>query len=1375
MAVSRDIVQNYIESALQSEVLEDSFMAFAVPQENGPDSAKVSPTCPGMKRILLTISTNSEPDKIIKHYVDLMSQVKSPAKFDMLFDLLKLLVQQHPNLSKAVCIALLSRDHLDYYNQNSWLRSFALISDILPTIDYKGVRDILKLVLEIIYSLPEKFDIAIIPQLDILYATFSMILDREACLLPAYLSLDELQKKIANNNAPVWKFAELFYYFIESFRPTAQIFSIVNRPDLLPVVGCSSFHGNASWELDPISAKFQLKGLLPYNDRLKEPQSYQLRYLLEQYYSKEVVFNILAINAKTPHPQRARCAELVEQIALTLLSAMDRSESDVEAYENQSADTSEHLFQWIHISNSMSFYIMYNQPALSFKHLVDVLCDKIRQKNLRKGKEHLMWSMLQYITYMGKGSVSDFMPVVKLIELLYAGRRPLQLAREDSPFSPHVYAAASIWHHLVKKSEIDQCRFSASLPPSLHLHYEYISNIKKYCDDSFSRVSYKQVVFLNAYSTLRNAYPIVNFVDCLGKLDPVHNPNPMQAKPLPVALLDCFTTHSKIAVLHTIAQRLAALAQKKLPTQQYLLTPALVETYGRLLMYTDSEQFGIKTFVNLLMGNSSTALWKMQAWHIYHVLLEMYSYRIHHVVPNYKFSMLIQLHQLSPVVNCAKQMQLFTTIEATELKLLLGLSDYEALEVPGMSTKYHNDAKNAKHIVNSDSEELNKVLVIVLAQATHRTATEHVTAGFLDGILTEVNKVTPLNWSSSTLAFFPAMMRDFFSRNASIKENDCAQLRPAVEEEYRKWEAMSNDNSLLSHFSQPNAPPLFICVLWKMLLDNDGLNPVVYRILDNMRIRTLSAHLRTFVDYIVFEFSNSVAGEHVNKYAEALNDLIWKFQIVSLDRLLLCMCLRGFNGCETQVCFFIIRLLLLKISDFKSTVQKFCKMQSPEHWKADAACYDINSEFQRRYPEKYYHDFLADNNIPSEGQTLPSYFSNICIRFIPVFDILIHRAIELRITYPNAAITIDALLDEFGCLYKLHDRPLTYLYNTLHYYHAQLPHPLKRKLTSTIVNAHNEIKPAKWCLSDAFSQYLQKHASAASNQQVEEWAPTQDYYRKLIGRLVQALQNKASFYYADWRFNEFPNLKAHAIHVTAIELMASPLAPDVVGNALIDLALTSHVNQDRATISHWMNAIGLVMTALPQTYNQVTNNKILEFMRSPLLTNPSYTKDILHLLNFSDSYEMMYESQISYLVALTHAIWHHSSTGQVFYLRPFWSVEIKKAVETESQFLLVCCLIGPFLPRFDRSRVVMDVVVDLYEMLGKVDAAYDIQHLDTICDFFYHIKYMFTGDSVKNEIERCIRNFRPKLQYCLRCITSLNINNDPNQQNQQHPFKGMNE
>lgn len=80
---------------------------------------------------------------------------------------------------------------------------------------------------------------------------------------------------------------------------------------------------------------------------------------------------------------------------------------------------------------------------------------------------------------------------------------------------------------------------------------------------------------------------------------------------------------------------------------------------------------------------------------------------------------------------------------------------------------------------------------------------------------------------------------------------------------------------------------------------------------------------------------------------------------------------------------------------------------------------------------------------------MPTYFGNVCLRFIPVFDIVVHRFLEL----PSILKSLETLIDHVGVLYKFHDRPITYLYNTLHYYETVLRDKvlLKRKLVSNIV------------------------------------------------------------------------------------------------------------------------------------------------------------------------------------------------------------------------------------------------------------------------------------------------------------------------------------
>lgn len=51
-----------------------------------------------------------------------------------------------------------------------------------------------------------------------------------------------------------------------------------------------------------------------------------------------------------------------------------------------------------------------------------------------------------------------------------------------------------------------------------------------------------------------------------------------------------------------------------------------------------------------------------------------------------------------------------------------------------------------------------------------------------------------------------------------------------------------------------------------------------------------------------------------------------------------------------------------------------------------------------------------------QPQYLPIYFGNVCLRFLPVFDIVIHRFLELL----PVSKSLETLLDHLGSLYKFH-------------------------------------------------------------------------------------------------------------------------------------------------------------------------------------------------------------------------------------------------------------------------------------------------------------------------------------------------------------------
>ena len=65
-------------------------------------------------------------------------------------------------------------------------------------------------------------------------------------------------------------------------------------------------------------------------------------------------------------------------------------------------------------------------------------------------------------------------------------------------------------------------------------------------------------------------------------------------------------------------------------------------------------------------------------------------------------------------------------------------------------------------------------------------------------------------------------------------------------------------------------------------------------------------------------------------------------------------------------------------------------MQPDHHLQQD--WHQKHLEIHDKYPEKFGPEILTEKN--HNFQTLPTYYGNVCLRFIPVFDIVVHRSPE---------------------------------------------------------------------------------------------------------------------------------------------------------------------------------------------------------------------------------------------------------------------------------------------------------------------------------------------------------------------------------------------
>lgn len=166
----------------------------------------------------------------------------------------------------------------------------------------------------------------------------------------------------------------------------------------------------------------------------------------------------------------------------------------------------------------------------------------------------------------------------------------------------------------------------------------------------------------------------------------------------------------------------------------------------------------------------------------------------------------------------------------------------------------------------------------------------------------------------------------------------------------------------------------------------------------------------------------------------------------------------------------------------------------------------------------------------------------------------------------------------------------------------------------------------------------------------------------------------------DWRFNEFPNAGAHILYTTCVELMALSAGPTAVANGLLDVVAKGYVMIPSADIHQWINAIGLILSALPISYWSVLHERLLTTLSE--LDTWVYDVSPFRMFNFRETHLGFLHNRFSYMLALAHSVWHHAGPGQIASV-PRWVREcLPPVVRTEEQFLFVCHLVGPFLQRY---------------------------------------------------------------------------------------------
>ena len=74
------------------------------------------------------------------------------------------------------------------------------------------------------------------------------------------------------------------------------------------------------------------------------------------------------------------------------------------------------------------------------------------------------------------------------------------------------------------------------------------------------------------------------------------------------------------------------------------------------------------------------------------------------------------------------------------------------------------------------------------------------------------------------------------------------------------------------------------------------------QVLEKLGAKQLTSHLRSFCDLVVNEFNKSgTEAGHLSKRINAITSMIWKYNIIPPDKLMLCLVLRTYEGNKSHV------------------------------------------------------------------------------------------------------------------------------------------------------------------------------------------------------------------------------------------------------------------------------------------------------------------------------------------------------------------------------------------------------------------------------------------------------------------------------------------
>lgn len=134
-------VLSVLSDILKVEGIEEAFSCFLVHRPDA-EREKVANWQQELQNAFSTISQD-QLEGTVRQYLAMAASC-SYSRLQLFIELLESLVKNGTLGARLVCDTIITSDKLNYGNQNFWVECFKLLRRIIDMVEYKGVREIMK-------------------------------------------------------------------------------------------------------------------------------------------------------------------------------------------------------------------------------------------------------------------------------------------------------------------------------------------------------------------------------------------------------------------------------------------------------------------------------------------------------------------------------------------------------------------------------------------------------------------------------------------------------------------------------------------------------------------------------------------------------------------------------------------------------------------------------------------------------------------------------------------------------------------------------------------------------------------------------------------------------------------------------------------------------------------------------------------------------------------------------------------------------------------------------------------------------------------------------------------------------------------------------